>query len=329
MREGGETYYYVHDHQGAPRLMLDAAGDVVWSAEFDAFGAATVHPTSTVASPWRGSGQYYDAESGLHNNTYRYYDPSLGRYITLDPILEAGGTQFYGFAGNAPSVETDPLGLAPPKRSIGISGWPFGNNGFGSITGCLSAGAYAGVGAEASVCVQYQVEDCCTEDNVFIKAGKSSIHVSGAVEAGIGLMGKAGALSVGGKLISRSYSVDCGYDSDCGKGLLEKSTWECCFTVTNKVGSVAFDIGIFAADFTLFSWGETYCWGENKKPQAGDFQNAGTGQWGLGIGDDESADHTAGDSWTNGGSIYENSNDRDDMPIPWVIGVLNDLMGGG
>ncbi|MEE4688446.1 RHS repeat-associated core domain-containing protein, partial [Pseudomonas alliivorans] len=39
----------------------------------------------------RFQGQYFDEETGLHYNTFRYYDPEVGRFITQDPIGLLGG----------------------------------------------------------------------------------------------------------------------------------------------------------------------------------------------------------------------------------------------
>ena len=81
----GQLYYVHTDHLGTPQVMTDEAGSVVWRATYDPFGDATVS-VNTVALNVRFPGQYYDAETGLHYNYFRYYDPETGRYITSDPI---------------------------------------------------------------------------------------------------------------------------------------------------------------------------------------------------------------------------------------------------
>jgi RHS repeat-associated protein len=57
----------------------------------------------------RYQGQYFDAESGLHYNTFRYYDPKIGRFTTQDPIGIDGGDNLYAYAPNS-NRWIDPLG---------------------------------------------------------------------------------------------------------------------------------------------------------------------------------------------------------------------------
>jgi len=54
---------------------------------------------------------------GLHYNTFRDYDPDLGRFTTPDPIGLAGGLNLYQYAPN-PIMWVDPWGWAcKPTRT--------------------------------------------------------------------------------------------------------------------------------------------------------------------------------------------------------------------
>lgn len=57
------------------------------------------------------TGHYYHARSGLYLALYRAYNPSLGRWLSRDPIGEAGGINLYGYVRNQPLFRVDPLGL--------------------------------------------------------------------------------------------------------------------------------------------------------------------------------------------------------------------------
>ncbi|MCE4114845.1 RHS repeat-associated core domain-containing protein, partial [Yersinia pseudotuberculosis] len=69
----------------------------------------------------RYPGQYSDDETGLHYNTFRYYDPEIGRFSTQDPIGLAGGINLYQYGPN-PLGWGDPLGWMP---------WAWNPNGMG------------------------------------------------------------------------------------------------------------------------------------------------------------------------------------------------------
>ncbi|MBC3208614.1 RHS domain-containing protein, partial [Pseudomonas sp. SWRI111] len=119
-------FYYQLDHLGTPQELTDYSGEIVWSAQYDAYGkvaAVTLAGEEYLDQPLRFQGQYFDAESGLHYNRHRYYDPRLGRYLTPDPVKLAGGLNQYQYVPN-PTGWVDPLGLTsscPPPNKPGCA----------------------------------------------------------------------------------------------------------------------------------------------------------------------------------------------------------------
>ncbi|UYY57228.1 RHS repeat-associated core domain-containing protein [Sphingomonas sp. S2-65] len=110
LRQDGAVFNYHNDPAGTPMRLTDPAGRVVWEAERAGFGGLRVL-LSVIDQPLRMPGQYCDAETGLHYNRFRYYDPALGRYLTRDPIGIAGGLNLYAYVGNDPINRADPTGL--------------------------------------------------------------------------------------------------------------------------------------------------------------------------------------------------------------------------
>lgn len=116
---GASTLYYVHaDHLSTPRQVTTSgmANTTVWRWDGEPFGStpADADPDGdgqVIAFNLRFPGQYHDAETGLHYNYFRDYDPSTGRYIESDPIGLLGGLNTYAYVRNDPLRLVDPRGL--------------------------------------------------------------------------------------------------------------------------------------------------------------------------------------------------------------------------
>uniref|UniRef100_UPI0021DAE61D RHS repeat-associated core domain-containing protein n=1 Tax=Pseudomonas sp. RIT-PI-S TaxID=3035295 RepID=UPI0021DAE61D len=109
--EEQKLYYFHTDQIGTPLEMTDVAGDIVWQATYRAWGTVEDLTVNGVEQNLRFQGQYFDAETGLHYNTFRYYDPEVGRFVTQDPIGLLGGDNLYQYAPNAVGW-IDPHGLS-------------------------------------------------------------------------------------------------------------------------------------------------------------------------------------------------------------------------
>ncbi|WP_238350051.1 RHS repeat-associated core domain-containing protein [Pseudomonas sp. SWRI111] len=103
-------FYYQLDHLGTPQELTDYSGEIMWSAKYRAYGNVAALDVAEIDNPLRFQGQYFDAETGLHYNRHRYYNPGTGRFLTPDPIKLAGGLNNYRYVPN-PTGWIDPLGL--------------------------------------------------------------------------------------------------------------------------------------------------------------------------------------------------------------------------
>jgi len=107
--------YYHNDLNGLPEQLTEADGHTVWQATYRVWG----NTVEEVREPYyieeqnlRFQGQYLDRETGLHYNTFRFYDPDVGRFVSPDPIGLFGGSNLYQYSVN-PVSWLDPLGWCP------------------------------------------------------------------------------------------------------------------------------------------------------------------------------------------------------------------------
>ncbi len=114
-----DVWFYHCDHLGTPQEMSDHTGAIIWKAEYKAWGECRTEKAKSnffenseiISNNIRFQGQYFDQETGLHYNRYRYYSPYVGRFVSKDPITLLGGNNFYLYTAN-PIKYIDPIGLA-------------------------------------------------------------------------------------------------------------------------------------------------------------------------------------------------------------------------
>jgi RHS repeat-associated protein len=94
--------------------MTDEEGNLAWQAQYKAWGEAIL-VVEKMRNPLRFQGQYFDHETGLHYNRFRYYDPETGRFISKDPIGFVGGINCFQYGEN-PVGWIDPFGLKGRKK---------------------------------------------------------------------------------------------------------------------------------------------------------------------------------------------------------------------
>ena len=174
VKHGNETYYYRKDAQGNIVELLDSNGDTVVKYKYDAWGkcqTTIVDSSSTTIAelnPFRYRSYYFDTETGFYFLKTRYYDPEIGRFMTIDDISyldpEAiNGLNLYAYCFNNPVMMTDENGCLPnwAKWLIGAvviiglgiataftggaAGVILGAAFYGALTGALGGALISGV----------------------------------------------------------------------------------------------------------------------------------------------------------------------------------------
>jgi RHS repeat-associated protein len=105
-------FHYHVAPNGCPTRVTDTKGHIAWSASSTTWGVVTRQHAHAITNPLRFQGQYFDTETALHYNRYRYYDPQSGQFVGQDPLRLMGGLNIYLYAVN-PTGWADPTGLMP------------------------------------------------------------------------------------------------------------------------------------------------------------------------------------------------------------------------
>ncbi|MER6523121.1 DUF6531 domain-containing protein [Streptomyces sp. NPDC001553] len=102
----------VTDQIGTPTELVDESGRIAWHSRSTLWGTTVWNRDATAHTPLRFPGQYFDAETELHHNYFRHYDPGTARYLTLDPMGLDPAPNPSTYVDN-PHTLCDPLGLRP------------------------------------------------------------------------------------------------------------------------------------------------------------------------------------------------------------------------
>ncbi len=108
----GASYYYTRDHLGSIRELTDSSAAIRGRYDYDPYGYRT-KVSGDLDAEFGYTAHYFHQPSGLSLAIYRAYDAPSGRWLSRDPIEEAGGLNLYEYVSNKAVRYSDPSGLEP------------------------------------------------------------------------------------------------------------------------------------------------------------------------------------------------------------------------
>jgi len=133
-----DIVFFQNDVMGSAIVAVNKYGDLCWSESYTPYGDKTLEEDVGIGMPAgcgllgqeRGyTGHTDDYESGLTYAQQRYYDPSIGRFLSVDPIginvLNTRTINRYSYAANNPYRYTDPTGEAYGDPEAENDDWPY------------------------------------------------------------------------------------------------------------------------------------------------------------------------------------------------------------
>ncbi|MCX4739206.1 polymorphic toxin-type HINT domain-containing protein [Streptomyces antibioticus] len=123
VRTTGKVSFIASDHHGTGELAIDSATGAVSQRRFDPFGVERGAKTGV----WPGEKGYVggtvDASTGLIHLGAREYDAAIGKFISVDPVIDYTQPQQingYAYANNSPVTHADPSGMIIPECREGL-----------------------------------------------------------------------------------------------------------------------------------------------------------------------------------------------------------------
>uniref|UniRef100_UPI00148EFC8C RHS repeat domain-containing protein n=1 Tax=Acinetobacter bereziniae TaxID=106648 RepID=UPI00148EFC8C len=187
--------FYHCDQVGTPQTLSNELGECIWEIKQDTWGTALEIKATEQDNPFgysniRFQGQYYDKETGLHYNRYRYYEPYSARYVSKDPIGLFGGLNNSVYVSD-PNQWVDPMGLQQRDSSF------------------LNLGSYENVKKARETYEKYKDSKNAKDVVEKFATGKS---VGASLTIGVGVGGAAHYHGNGQSSLTLEQKMGLGYD---------------------------------------------------------------------------------------------------------------------